>query len=110
VQIERKTIVDGISGSYLTADDLGRAASPGAPGDEADRAMGTSNANRDTWRAKTAISAVSPLESGHSITAHYATLRFSICRRDFYPKRPTNMAAPIARRTVLVKPSSTSVS
>jgi len=28
-----------------------------------ERAMGTSNANRDTWRAKAAISAVSGLES-----------------------------------------------
>jgi len=37
-----------------------------------ERAMGTSNANRDTWRAKAAISAVSALESAHSITAHYA--------------------------------------
>jgi len=37
-----------------------------------ERAMGTSNANRGTWRAKAAISAVSPHESGHSITAHYA--------------------------------------
>jgi hypothetical protein len=59
VQIERKTIEVE---SYLTADDLGRAASLGAPGDEAD-AMGTSNANRDTWRAKAAISAVSALET-----------------------------------------------
>ena len=38
-----------------------------------ERSMGTSNANCDTWRAKAAISAVSALESGHSITAHYAT-------------------------------------
>jgi hypothetical protein len=30
-----------------------------------ERSMGTSNANRDTWRAKAAISAVSGLESGH---------------------------------------------
>jgi hypothetical protein len=40
VQIERKTIeVDEISANYLTADDLGRGASLGAPGDEADRAL-----------------------------------------------------------------------
>jgi len=66
VQIERKTIEVE---SYLTADDLGRAASLGAPGmKRIERATGTSNANRDTWRAKAAISAVSALESGHSLS------------------------------------------
>jgi hypothetical protein len=41
-----------------------------------ERAMGTSNANRDTRRAKAAISAVSALESAHSITAHFANRIF----------------------------------
>jgi hypothetical protein len=39
-----------------------------------ERAMGTSNANRDTWRAKAAISAVSALESGPFKIAHFAKL------------------------------------